>query len=141
MSFLLDTNVISEWVKPHPHEGVIAWLDSIDEDRVFMSVITVAELRHGIERLAEGKRRKRLAEWLEHELPLRFEGRILAVDEAVADSCGRLIARGEALGRAVQAMDALLAATAEVYKLALVTRNVSEFQPVLKSIVNPWTDV
>src|SRR3546814_4808101 len=86
VNFLLDTNVVSEWVKPQPNAGVIAWLAEVDEDRVFMSVVTLAEIRHGIERLPAGARRKRLDTWLRDELPLRFEGRVLSVDEAVADS-------------------------------------------------------
>ncbi|HKZ73859.1 MAG TPA: PIN domain-containing protein, partial [Steroidobacteraceae bacterium] len=85
MSFLLDTNVVSEWTKPQPNRGVITWLEEADEDRVFLSVATLAELRHGIERLPAGNRRKLLDDWLRDELPLRFESRILSVDETVAD--------------------------------------------------------
>ena len=92
MSFLLDTNVVSEWTKPRPNAGVLAWLADVDEDRVFLSVVTIAELRHGIERLPAGRRRSRLDEWLNAELMLRFEGRILPVDGRVADECGRLVA-------------------------------------------------
>ena len=77
MSFLLDTNAVSEWMKPRPNPGLIAWLEEVDEDRVFLSVITLAKLRYGIERLTAGKRRKQLEGWLEQELPLRFENRIL----------------------------------------------------------------
>ena len=139
MSFLLDTNVVSEWMKPHPNPGVVAWLADVDEDRVFLSVITLTELRYGIERMPPGHRRKRLDEWLEEELPLRFEGRILAIDPAVADACGKVVARSEALGRRLEAMDAFLAATAEVHRLTLVTRNTSDFQPTVKGVLNPWT--
>ncbi len=139
MSFLLDTNVVSEWMKPHPNPGVVAWLADVDEDRVFLSVITLTELRYGIERMPPGHRRKRLAEWLEEELPLRFEGRILAIDPAVADACGKVVARSETLGRRLEAMDAFLAATAEVHRLTLVTRNTSDFQPTVKGVLNPWT--
>jgi len=138
VNFLLDTNIVSEWVKPHPKSGVAAWLAEADEDRVFVSVITLAEVRYGVERLAASTRRKRLNEWLEEELPLRFEGRILNVDSKIADACGRTIARAEALGRRIDAMDALLAATAEAHDLILVTRNVSDFDPVLKTMINPW---
>src|SRR5271169_173822 len=99
MSFLLDTNVVSEWMKPRPNPGVVAWLADVDEDRVFLSVITLTELRYGIERMPPGHRRKRLDEWLEEVLPLRFEGRILSIDAAVADACGKVVARSEALGR------------------------------------------
>jgi len=139
VSFLLDTNVVSEWMKPHPNPGVVAWLANVDEDRVFLSVITLTELRYGIERMPPGHRRKRLAEWLEQELPLRFEDRILAIDAAVADACGKLVARSETLGRRLEAMDAFLAATAEVHRLTLVTRNTSDFQAMVKGVLNPWT--
>ncbi len=139
MSFLLDTNVVSEWMKPHPNPGVVAWLADVDEDRVFLSVITLTELRYGVERMPPGQRRKRLDEWLEEELPLRLEGRILTIDPAVADACGKVVARSEALGRRLEAMDAFLAATAEVHRLTLVTRNTSDFQPTVKGVLNPWT--
>lgn len=138
MNFLLDTNVVSEWTKPRPDAGVVTWLSEIDEDSVFLSVVTFAELRHGIERLSAGKRRKQLDEWLRGELPLRFEQRILQVDGAVADEWGRLVARHDSLGRPIHAMDALIAATAQVHALTLVTRNASDFEASVKSVVNPW---
>lgn len=139
MSFLLDTNVVSEWMKPRPNPGLIAWLEEVDEDRVFLSVVTLAELRYGIERLVPGKRRKQLDEWLRNELPQRFNGRILNIDSAVADVCGKVLAQREADGRPIEARDAFIAATAEVYQLALVTRDASGFEPTMRVIVNPWT--
>jgi predicted nucleic acid-binding protein len=138
LSFLLDTNVVSEWMKPRPNPGVVAWLAEVDEDRVFLSVVTVTELRYGIERMPAGNRRKRLDVWLEEELPLRFEGRILAIDRAVADACGNLVARSEAIGRRMEAMDAFIAATAEVHRLTLITRNTSDFESIVKDVLNPW---
>jgi predicted nucleic acid-binding protein len=139
VSFLLDTNVVSEWRKPHPDLGLIAWLEEVDEDRVFLSVVTLTEIRYGIERLAVGKKRRQLEDWLENDLPLRFENRILSIDSAVADACGKLVARREMLGRPVEAMDAFIAATAEVHRLTLVTRNDSDFEAMVRSILNPWT--
>ncbi|MFZ0814855.1 MAG: type II toxin-antitoxin system VapC family toxin [Candidatus Sulfotelmatobacter sp.] len=139
MSFLLDTNVVSEWLKPSPNAGLMQWTDSADEDRIFLSVISLAELRYGIQRMASGKRQRRLEEWLHHELPIRFEGRILPIDPPVADACGRIVRRSEILGRPIEAMDAFLAATAEVHRLTLVTRNISDFV-VLKHLLNPWTE-
>jgi predicted nucleic acid-binding protein len=139
VSFLLDTNVVSEWMKPHPNPGVVEWMAEVDEDRTFLSVITLTELRYGVERLPQSNRKKRLEEWIEAELPLRFEERILDVDRAVADACGKLTARSEALGRRMEAMDAFLAATAEVHGLTVVTRNVSDFRSLLKHVLNPWT--
>jgi predicted nucleic acid-binding protein len=139
VSFLLDTNVVSEWTKPHPNPGVVEWLETVNEDDVFLSVVTFAELRHGIERLAAGARRRKLDQWLRSELPARFEGRIALIDGAIADECGRLVAQREACGKSIHAMDALLAATARVHELTLVTRNVSDFSASVKTLVNPWT--
>jgi predicted nucleic acid-binding protein len=138
MSFLLDTNAVSEWVKPRPDPGLISWMEAADEDRVFISVISVAELTYGVERLPAGKRRNRLGEWLRHELPLRFEGRILPIDAGVAEAWGKAVARSEAAGRPMSTMDAFLAATAEIHRLTLVTRNISDF-PLLKAVMNPWS--
>ena len=139
MSFLLDTNVVSEWVKPQPDSGVITWLAEVEEDTVFLSVVTLAELRRGVDRLPRGRRRDRLEVWLRDELPLRFTGRSLGIDEEVADAWGRLVARSEATGRAMAAMDGFIAATAEVHRLTLVTRNIADFRDVLPTIVNPWS--
>ena len=139
MNFLLDTNVLSEWTKPRPNSGVIKWLSECDEDRVFLSVVTVAELRHGIELLAAGQRRARLDTWLREELLQRFEGRILPVDTGIADLCGRVVARREKLGRPIQAMDALIAATATACDLTLITRNALDFETSVNSILNPWS--
>ena len=139
MSFLLDTNVVSESTKPRPNVGLMTWLDNVDENSVFLSVITLTELRYGVERLARGRRRKQLDRWLEQELPQRFEGRILPVDALIADACGRLVARTESLGRPIEARAAFIAATAQVHRLTLVTRNASHFETTLKSILTPWT--
>ena len=140
MSFLLDTNVVSEWMKPRPDPGVVTWLAEVDEDRVFLSVVTLAELRHGIERLpVVGTRRKRLDIWLRDELPLRFENRVLAIDQAIADGWGKVMAQREAAGRPIGVMDAFIAATATVHALKLVTRNESDFDSAVPEIINPWT--
>ncbi len=138
MNFLLDTNVVSEWVKPRPNSGVVTWLAEVDEDRVFISVVTLAELRHGIERMAAGTRRARLDAWLTDELTARFEARILSVDAAIANMWGRIVARGQASGRPVGPMDAFIAATAEQQNLTLVTRNVSDFEALGIHLINPW---
>ena len=139
MSFLLDTNAISEWIKPRPNPGLVRWMEQVDEDRIFASVISFAELRYGIERMQDGKRRKQLEQWLRHDLPLRFETRVLPVDGHISDVWGKTVARSEAVGRPMGIMDAFLSATAEVHGLTLVTRNVSDF-PLLKLIFNPWED-
>ena len=138
MSFLLDTNTVSEWVRPRPNSGLMSWMESADEDQIFISVISFAELRYGVDRMAQGSRSSRLEHWLRDELPIRFENRILPVDTHVAELWGRTVSRSEAAGRPISAMDAFLAATAETHQLTLVTRNVSDF-PLLKAVLNPWT--
>jgi toxin FitB len=138
MSFLLDTNVVSEPMRARPNAGVLSWLAQVDEDSVFVSVVTITELRYGIERLATGKRRDRLEGWLRKDLTSRFGERILPVDLEIADACGRLVARSETIGRPIEARDAFIAATAEVRGLTLVTRNVSDFEATVRDIVTPW---
>ena len=138
MNFLLDTNVISEWVKPEPDRNVVAWLAEADEDRVFVSVMSFAEIRRGIELMVAGRRRERLAQWLGQELPLRFEDRILAVDPEVAVIWGVVMARSESQGHAMGSMDAFVAATAEAHDLTLVTRNIRDFEHLAISLVDPW---
>lgn len=137
--YLLDTSVVSEWTKPSPDRGLIAFLDAVDEDRVFLSVVTLAEVRRGVDLLPEGKKRRRLEEWLGHDLRERFDARILDVDAAVADHWGRLCARASRAGRAAPAMDGLIAATASAHGLVVVTRNVGDFAPFGIEILNPWT--
>ena len=140
MSFLLDTNVVSEWVKPRPDPRVVAWLADVDEDRVFISVVTIAELRHGIERLPSSRRRVRLDDFLREDLTQRFEGRVLPIDTAVASAWGTIVARRERIGRPISTMDAFMAATADVHDLTLVTRNASDFRSSVKTVFDPWTE-
>jgi predicted nucleic acid-binding protein len=140
VNFLLDTNIVSEWTKPRPNPGVVSWLANADEDRVFISVVTIAELRHGVERLSIGRRRKRLNEWIEGELLFRFDERILPIDAATADAWGRIVAHREGLGRPIGTMDAFIAATAQVHKLTLATRNQTDFEASVAAVVNPWSE-
>ena len=93
MKVLLDTNVLSEVRRPAPEPKVLAWLDTIDEDRAFISVASIAELRRGIALMAEGRRRAALASWLADDLPARFAGRILPIDPAVAERWGDMMAQ------------------------------------------------
>jgi predicted nucleic acid-binding protein len=141
VSFLLDTNAVSEWVRPRPDPGVVAWFAETDEDRVFLSVVSLAELRRGVARLPESRRKSRLDQWLRDELPLRFEGRILPIDEAIASAWGDVVAQRELRGRPISTMDAFLAATARVHGLTLVTRNQTDFDGTLPAVANPWTMV
>lgn len=138
MSYLLDTNAISEWVRPRPDPGMVRWLDDVDEDRTYLSVITLGELRKGVDRLARSRRRDRLDTWLTSDLPERFGERMLPVSPAIADEWGRLLARTENAGTAVGSIDALIAATAIVYRLHVVTRNVAHFRHTGAEVISPW---
>ncbi len=137
MNFLLDTNVVSEPMKARPNVGVLAWLAEVDEDSVFLSVVTITELRYGIERLATGRRREHPERWLRKDLSSRFKGRILPIDFDTADACGRLVARSESMGRPMEPRDAFIAATAEIHGLTLVTRNASDFAATVSRTPQP----
>jgi toxin FitB len=138
VNFLLDTNVISEWVKPRPDRGVIEWLADVDEDRVYISVITIAEIRFGIEQLPAGARRKRIEDWFTTDLPTRFDKRILPINVEIADAWGRVVSRGRAAGRQIGPMDAFIAATAQIADLTLVSRNISDFDILDIPMLSPW---
>lgn len=140
MSFLLDTNIISEGAKPRPDAGVMDWLASMDEEQMFLSVVSVAELRHGIELMDKGSRKAALDLWLTEHLAPRFEERLLPVDIRTAEQWGRIVARSQAVGRPIGAMDAFIAAHAQQHDLTLVTRNVSDFEATGVRLFNPWTE-
>lgn len=135
MSYLLDTNVVSETIRKQANRQVTGWLEKIPPHALFVSVLTMGEIRRGIDRLPDDKKRKELAVWLEHELPAWFEDRVLPIDLAVADRWGRLLAQ---VGRPVPSIDSLLAATALKYKLRLVTRNAKDFDYPGLEVIDPW---
>jgi predicted nucleic acid-binding protein len=141
VSFLLDTNVISEVVKPEPHPRVVAWLEEVEEDLVFLSVASLAEIRRGLELMDPGRRRDRLNLWLNRDLPARFAGRILAIDSRIAQMWGIVMARGKRAGLNVAVLDAFFAATAQAHGLTLVTRNVQDFEKLEIPLLNPWASV
>lgn len=138
MTFLLDTCVISELVKPRPNENVVRWVDSVDERKLFLSVLTMGELEKGITKLQESLRKADLQEWLEHDLAERFTGRILPVDAAVAVAWGRIQGEAERMGAKLPVIDSLLTATAEIHCLTLATRNVADFDRCGATVFNPW---
>jgi predicted nucleic acid-binding protein len=138
LNFLLDTNVVSEWARPRPNSNVVRWLFEAEEDTLFLSVITFAEIRQGIEELRPGERRNALARWVTDDLTARFEPRILNVDLQVADQWGKLMARSVKIGANLGAIDALFAATARAHDLILVTRNTRHFDRLDVALFNPW---
>lgn len=136
--FLLDTNCLSEVVRVHPDPHVMAWFEAVDEGLLYVSVLTLGEIRKGLATLAQSKRRSRLETWLEVELRARFSGRTLAVDAGIADRWGLLAAEAKSRGRALSVVDGLLAATALHHNLTVASRNVGDFAITGVSVVDPW---
>ena len=141
MSYLIDTNVISELRRKQPDANVVAWFAARSTQSLFVSVLTLGEIRKGIETLGvenvDAARRQALRDWLEVDLPMFFMGRILSVDLLVTERWGNLQARAR---RPLPAIDSLLAATALQHNLTLVTRNVRDFADLGLSVINPWAD-
>lgn len=138
MKYLLDTCVVSELVKPRPSPRVVQWVSDRDEDRLFLSVVTLAELQKGIAKLADEPRRQRLQAWLEKDLIQRFQGRMLEVNEEVAIAWGMIQGAAEAKGVTLPVMDTWVAAIAQVSNLMVVTRNVQDLERCGAMVVNPW---
>jgi len=135
VNVLLDTNVISEFARPKPQQAVLDWLRHIPPDALFVSVLTLGELRDGVERLSGSTKRERLKLWLERDVFAWFGPRVLPVDAPVADRWGRLRAT---MKRPLPAVDSLLAATALEHGLRLVTRDAGDFAFPGLEVVNPW---
>jgi len=138
MSFLLDTCVVSELVASQPNPTVVQWVDGVDEDRLFLSVITIGEIKRGIEKLADSTRKSALSVWLEEDLLVRFRDRILPIDTRVMLVWGQLAADLEKKGRRMPAVDSLIAATCLQQRLDLVTRNEGDFAHSGVTVANPW---
>lgn len=137
MSYLLDTNVISEIVKTNPNKSVIDWFKSVPDEALFISVLTLGEIRKGTEAINDLKRKEKLRLWLEIELPRWFGERILDIDQFIADRWGRLQCE---MKRPIPAIDSLIAATALQHDLRLVTRNVKDFQYPSLQVLCPWNN-
>lgn len=136
--FLVDTNCISELVRAKPHPRVIEWFEAADEGLLYLSVLTLGEIRKGIAALPQTKRRTGLETWLEVDLHARFAGRLLPIDEPVANRWGLLAAHAKRKGKPCAVIDGLLAATAQHHNLTIVTRNVGDFAEVQVPVLNPW---
>ncbi len=136
MSYLLDTNIISELVKTAPNPSVLQWIDSLESDELFLSVITLGEIRNGASGIKSKQKQDKISHWLEVELPAYFQDRILAIDRKVVDMWGRL--QDKTAGYNLPAIDGLIAATAHVHGLKLVTRNIKDFLHIDIQVINPW---
>jgi toxin FitB len=138
MKWLLDTCVISGLVSKQPHNAVIEWIDSIEAENLYLSVITIGEIAKGIEKLPQSKRKRELHRWLTEDLLLRFDGRILVLDVDVLLVWGQLTGSLESKGKKMSAIDSLVAATARHWNLTIATRNVADYSHSEIPIFNPW---
>jgi predicted nucleic acid-binding protein len=138
VKYLLDTCLISELVKKVPHPAVVSWLDEQDEQGLFLSVLTIGELHKGICKLPDSARKDVLQAWIEHDLTLRFTGRIIDVDMEAMLIWGRLQGESERRGESLPVMDSLIASTAKAHGLAVVTRNVRDIERCQVRVCNPW---
>ena len=135
MSYLLDTNVLSELRRKKPNAGVVAWFSKRPASALYLSVLTLGEIHKGVEVAVDTERRAALSDWIDVELPAFFTGRLLPIDARVADRWGRLMAEAK---RPIPAIDSLLAATAALHGLTMVTRNEKDFSNLGIEVINPW---
>ncbi len=138
MKFLLDTNVISELIAQQPNPKVVDWIDSLDPDDVYLSVITIGEIGRGVAKLPESRRRESIERWLQEDLFIDFYARILPLDVDVMLEWGRLTGTLAARGINLPFVDSLIGATALHHGCTLVTRNEDDFRFVGVALINPW---
>lgn len=136
MRYLLDTNILSETIKKKPDNNVVSWLESVPQEQLYISVITIGEIRKGIEKLPTSAKCQKLLHWLETELVSWFHLHIIPIDIEIAEKWGYLMAASK---RPLPAIDSLISATALTHNLTLVTRNIADFKDVhALETLNPW---
>lgn len=139
MNYLLDTCVVSEYVKKKPNFQVIQWLDEQNEDSLFISILTIAELKKGIIKIkkSQASRYQKLNNWL-LKIEQRFAGRILPLNKNILDTWAKICGESEASGKKLPIMDSLIASTATQHNLIIVTRNIDDFKFSSNQLFNPW---
>jgi predicted nucleic acid-binding protein len=137
--FLLDTNIISELIRPKPNENLIGWISEQKEENLYLSVITIAEIIRGISKLDNGKKKERLLNWVGKDVSQRFSGRILDFDEKCAFIWGEWQGEGDRLGTPYAIMDSQIASISFRFELTLVTRNTKDFKKLPIKCVDPWS--
>jgi len=138
MKYLVDTNVISELIAGQPSPKVVAWIDQLDPGTIYLSVITIGEIRKGIEKLRASKRKDTIKDWLDTDLLIRFQGRIVEISVETMLLWAVLVARLEREGKPMGAIDSLIAASALQGQYVLATRNEDDFQNTGVTVINPW---
>jgi toxin FitB len=138
MKYLLDTCVISELVKKEPDPSVIRWMEAGDESKMYLSVLTIGEITKGITKLPDGDRKNKLQSWVNNDLTQRFASRLLEIDAAISIAWGELLGEAEKRGEKLPVIDSLIVASANVYGLVIVTRNVKDMECCQVKVFNPW---
>jgi toxin FitB len=138
MKYILDTNVISEAINKQPNPQVMNWLRGMDAQDLYLSVVTVGEIKKGVEKLPESHRKQTIKDWFENDLLIKFDGQILTLDLSIILVWGKLVGELEQKGRKLPALDSLIAATAKYCNYTLVTRNEKDFAGIDINIFNPF---
>jgi toxin FitB len=136
--FVLDTNVVSELIRPQPDAKLLHWISRRHASELFLAAVSLGEIVRGVTRLPDGPRRSRLEPWVSELLPRQFAGRILAFDQPAAVIWGELMGTADRAGRPRAAADAQIAATALRHEMTLVTRNTADFEGMIPALLNPW---
>lgn len=138
MNYLLDTCVLSELIKKQPNSKVVHWISDIEEENLFISVLTIGELHKGIEKLPESRKKNMLHKWVTYDMKKRFENKIIDLDLHTATTWGKIQAKSEMSGQKLPAIDSLIAATGISHDLIVVTRNTKDMESSGVDLVNPW---
>ncbi|MEA1892694.1 MAG: type II toxin-antitoxin system VapC family toxin [Campylobacterota bacterium] len=138
MKYLLDTNIISEFISKTPNNNVINHILTLDENDLYLSVVTIGEIKAGIEKLDNGSKKEKLLYWLENDLLNRFQSKIIDIDTNIMLQWGVINNRLKNLGKPLPIMDSLIGATSEVYDYILITRNEKDFKNLNIKIINPF---
>ena len=138
MQYILDTNIISEFISRTPNQKVIDYILTLNENDIYLSVITIGEIKAGVEKLADGQKKDKLLYWLEHDLLVRFENRIIDIDTEIMLQWAIVNTKLKQLGKPLPIMDSLIGATSQVKDMVLLTRNEKDFKNLDIRMVNPF---
>ena len=138
MRYVIDTNIISEFISKSPNQAVLDFINSLDERDIYLSVITIGEVKFGIQNVKSESRKVELINWLENDLLTRFSGRILDIDTPTMLKWGEINQQLKSIGRPIPIMDSLIASSSIVNEMTLVTRNVKDFYNFDIDIINPF---
>ena len=138
MKYLLDTNIISEFISQNPNQKVVKYILTLNETDLYLSAITIGEIKAGIEKLDASRKKETLTQWLEKDLLIRFENRIVFIDTDVMLKWGEINNRLKKSGTPLPIMDSIIGASCEVFNMTLITRNEKDFKKIYTKIVNPF---